>query len=193
MLHQTYHSLRGSSSASEALCFLIWTGGIYADSNGTFGDNQFRFALLSLAACEAPLVLNIGGYRCVFRSVIKDSMSRPALQCNVFQTRFRSNKQSSSVLVSRSGLVCIGRSGTPPGFPYGDRCVFLANDWHASLVRSSIIGSPRSVPDCCAPHMVAMERVCLSVYEHHLPAGRMPGVAAGLAVVTPGGFVDVMR
>ena len=29
-----------------------------------FGDNQFRFALLSLAACEAPLVLNIGGHRC---------------------------------------------------------------------------------------------------------------------------------
>jgi len=42
-----------------------WPGGIYADTSGTFGDNQFRFALLSLAACEAPLVLNIGGYRCV--------------------------------------------------------------------------------------------------------------------------------
>ncbi len=41
-----------------------WAGGIYADTSGTFGDNQFRFALLSLAACEAPLVLNIGGYKC---------------------------------------------------------------------------------------------------------------------------------
>ena len=29
-----------------------------------FGDNQFRYALLSLAACEAPLQLHIGGYRC---------------------------------------------------------------------------------------------------------------------------------
>ena len=28
-----------------------------------FGDNQFRYALLSLAACEAPLQLQIGGYR----------------------------------------------------------------------------------------------------------------------------------
>ena len=49
-----------------------WAGGIYADSSGTFGDNQFRFALLSLAACEAPLVLNIGGYKCVSKD------SRPA-------------------------------------------------------------------------------------------------------------------
>lgn len=40
-----------------------WAGGIYADGGGTFGDNQFRFALLSLAACEAPLVLNVGGYK----------------------------------------------------------------------------------------------------------------------------------
>lgn len=38
-------------------------GGLYTDHNGVFGDNQFRFALLSLAACEAPLVLNIGGHR----------------------------------------------------------------------------------------------------------------------------------
>ena len=29
-----------------------------------FGDNQFRYALLSLAACEAPLQLHVGGYRC---------------------------------------------------------------------------------------------------------------------------------
>jgi hypothetical protein len=30
--------------------------GIYADSNGAYADNQFRFTLLSLACCEAPLV-----------------------------------------------------------------------------------------------------------------------------------------
>ena len=32
----------------------------YGDEHGTFGDNQFRFALLSLAACEAPLVVPVG-------------------------------------------------------------------------------------------------------------------------------------
>ncbi|KAI8464053.1 MAG: hypothetical protein J3K34DRAFT_441759 [Monoraphidium minutum] len=31
--------------------------GLYADENGPYGDNQFRFTLLCLAACEAPLHL----------------------------------------------------------------------------------------------------------------------------------------
>ncbi|CAH9059020.1 unnamed protein product [Cuscuta epithymum] len=52
----------------------------YGDSHGAFGDNQFRFTLLCHAACEAPLVLPLGGYT------------------------------------------------------YGEKCMFIANDWHASLV-----------------------------------------------------------
>ncbi|XXG90032.1 hypothetical protein AAC387_Pa12g1896 [Persea americana] len=52
----------------------------YGDSRGAFGDNQFRFTLLCHAACEAPLVLPLGG------------------------------------------------------FTYGEKCLFLVNDWHASLV-----------------------------------------------------------
>ncbi|KAK7410721.1 hypothetical protein VNO78_01735 [Psophocarpus tetragonolobus] len=56
------------------------SGNPYGDKYGTFGDNQFRFTLLSHAACEAPLVLPLGG------------------------------------------------------FTYGEKCLFLANDWHASLV-----------------------------------------------------------
>lgn len=72
-------------------------GNPYQDSNGVFGDNQFRYALLSLAACEAPLQLHIGGYR----------------------------------------------SGEAPGFPYGDKVVFLANDWHAGLVPTYIVGRYR--------------------------------------------------
>ncbi|KAG4389638.1 hypothetical protein GLYMA_06G129400v4 [Glycine max] len=55
-------------------------GNPYGDTFGTFGDNQFRFTLLCHAACEAPLVLPLGG------------------------------------------------------FTYGEKCLFLANDWHASLV-----------------------------------------------------------
>ncbi|KAK4480486.1 hypothetical protein RD792_013560, partial [Penstemon davidsonii] len=52
----------------------------YGDTFGAFGDNQFRFTLLCHAACEAPLVLPLGG------------------------------------------------------FTYGEKCLFLANDWHAGLV-----------------------------------------------------------
>ncbi|KAK9071662.1 hypothetical protein SSX86_008091 [Deinandra increscens subsp. villosa] len=55
-------------------------GNPYGDDNGAFGDNQFRFTLLCHAACEAPLVLPLGG------------------------------------------------------FTYGQKCLFLANDWHAGLV-----------------------------------------------------------
>ncbi|ONK80542.1 uncharacterized protein A4U43_C01F18980 [Asparagus officinalis] len=55
-------------------------GNPYGDTRGAFGDNQFRFTLLSHAACEAPLVLPLGGYT------------------------------------------------------YGEKCLFLVNDWHASLV-----------------------------------------------------------
>ncbi|XP_021729114.1 starch synthase 1, chloroplastic/amyloplastic-like [Chenopodium quinoa] len=55
-------------------------GNPYGDSFGAFGDNQFRFTLLCHAACEAPLVLPLGGYT------------------------------------------------------YGEKCLFLVNDWHAGLV-----------------------------------------------------------
>ncbi|KAJ4850800.1 Starch synthase 1, chloroplastic/amyloplastic [Turnera subulata] len=55
-------------------------GNPYGDGHGAFGDNQFRFTLLCHAACEAPLVLPLGGYT------------------------------------------------------YGEKCLFLANDWHAGLV-----------------------------------------------------------
>eukprot|EP00884_Botryococcus_braunii_P007478 jgi/Botrbrau1/16731/Bobra.0301s0003.2 len=72
-------------------------GNPYGDQNGVFGDNQFRYALLSMAACEAPLQLPIGGYR----------------------------------------------SGEPPGFPYGEACMFIANDWHASLVPAYLAGKYR--------------------------------------------------
>lgn len=35
-------------------------GGLYSDEFGTYGDNQFRFTLLTVAALEAPLVLPLG-------------------------------------------------------------------------------------------------------------------------------------
>ncbi|KAK9122032.1 hypothetical protein Syun_019649 [Stephania yunnanensis] len=56
------------------------SGNPYGDSVGAYGDNQFRFTLLCHAACEAPLVLPLGGVT------------------------------------------------------YGEKCLFLANDWHAGLV-----------------------------------------------------------
>ena len=48
-----------------ARCSCGSAGNPYADEHGAFGDNVFRYTLLSMAACEAPLLLPIGGYRCV--------------------------------------------------------------------------------------------------------------------------------
>ena len=35
----------------------------YGNAAGTYGDNLFRFSLLCMAACEAPLLLHVGGHR----------------------------------------------------------------------------------------------------------------------------------
>ncbi|XP_019054427.1 PREDICTED: soluble starch synthase 1, chloroplastic/amyloplastic isoform X2 [Nelumbo nucifera] len=64
-------------------------GNPYGDNYGAFGDNQFRFTLLCHAACEAPLVIPLGG------------------------------------------------------FTYGEKCLFLVNDWHASLVPVLLAASYR--------------------------------------------------
>lgn len=34
-------------------------------------------------------------------------------------------------------------SGDPPGFPYGEKVLFLANDWHAGLVPAYLAGKYR--------------------------------------------------
>ena len=58
-----------NASTHNSACTQSWlcnAGNPYADEHGAFGDNVFRYTLLSMAACEAPLVLPIGGYRSVY-------------------------------------------------------------------------------------------------------------------------------
>lgn len=64
-------------------------GNPYGDNYGAYGDNQFRYTLLCHAACEAPLVLPLGGYT------------------------------------------------------YGEKCMFLVNDWHAGLVSALLAAKYR--------------------------------------------------
>ncbi len=55
-----------NAGTHDSACTQSWArnaGNPYADEHGAFGDNVFRYTLLSMAACEAPLVLPIGGYR----------------------------------------------------------------------------------------------------------------------------------
>ena len=59
-----WSSLRSSLwGESEVDAFDAFAGNPYADEHGAFGDNVFRYSLLSMAACEAPLQLHIGGFR----------------------------------------------------------------------------------------------------------------------------------
>lgn len=88
-------------------------GNPYGDAAGVFGDNQFRFSLLSLAALEAPLHLRELGFGREFKS---DEEKR------------RDAAPSSSSSSSSGEVDSLCR-------PFGSRpCTFVANDWHAGLV-----------------------------------------------------------
>ncbi|OIV96836.1 hypothetical protein TanjilG_08697 [Lupinus angustifolius] len=93
-------------------------GNPYGDKFGTFGDNQFRFTLLSYAACEAPLVLPLGG------------------------------------------------------FTYGDKCLFLVNDWHASLVPTLLAAKYR-------PHGVYKDARSILVIHNIAHQGVEPAITYG--------------
>ena len=88
-------------------------GGLYGDQAGAYGDNMFRFCLLSHAACEAPLVLPLGG------------------------------------------------------FTYGQKVLFLANDWHAALVAPLVAARYR-------PHGVYRDARCVFQIHNLLHQGVEP-------------------
>jgi len=89
-------------------------GNPYGDAAGVFGDNQFRFSLLSLAALEAPLHLTDLGFGREFKSDDEKKSSAA------------SSSSSSSSSESEIDANCR---------PFGSRpCTFVANDWHAGLV-----------------------------------------------------------
>ena len=81
----------------------------YGDAKGPFPDNLFRFALLSLAALEAPLLLPL-----------------PPPQ------------QQQEVAASGGGTSSSGSGGPQQGAkawaPYGEDVTFVANDYHTALV-----------------------------------------------------------
>ncbi|KAL8550850.1 hypothetical protein ACS0TY_000073 [Phlomoides rotata] len=91
------------------------SGTPYGDTYGAFGDNQFRFTLLCHAACEAPLVLPLGG------------------------------------------------------FTYGEKCLFIANDWHAGLV-------PVLLPAKYRPHGVYKDARSIIVIHNLAHQGVEPAI-----------------
>ncbi|KAG6412626.1 hypothetical protein SASPL_125309 [Salvia splendens] len=99
----------------------------YGDSFGAFGDNQFRFTLLCHAACEAPLVLPLGGYT------------------------------------------------------YGEKCLFIANDWHAGLVPVLLAAKYR-------PHGVYKDARSIIVIHNLAHQGVEPAVTYKNLGLPPGWY-----
>ncbi|CAN1250784.1 Starch synthase 1, chloroplastic/amyloplastic [Linum perenne] len=99
-------------------------GNPYGDTKGAFGDNQFRFALLCYAACEAPLVLPLGG------------------------------------------------------FTYGEKCLFLVNDWHASLVPVLLAAKYR-------PYGVYKDARCILIIHNLAHQGVEPASTYGNLGLSP--------
>ncbi|CAL1366369.1 unnamed protein product [Linum trigynum] len=99
-------------------------GNPYGDVNGAFGDNQFRFALLCYAACEAPLVLPLGG------------------------------------------------------FNYGQKCLFMVNDWHAGLVPVLLAAKYR-------PYGVYKDARCILVIHNLAHQGVEPAATYGNLGLSP--------
>ncbi|GLC42205.1 hypothetical protein PLESTB_000642100 [Pleodorina starrii] len=112
-------------------------GGLYADEHGVYGDNQFRFTLLCLAATEAPFFLDL--------PIPPQQMDPPR----------PTSTSTTSTSTSADGNGSNGAAASPaaaqqhhqqqqqqqqeqeesiPRSKYGEDVVFVANDWHASLV-----------------------------------------------------------
>ncbi|XP_057546062.1 starch synthase 1, chloroplastic/amyloplastic-like isoform X2 [Amaranthus tricolor] len=105
-------------------------GNPYGDSHGAFGDNQFRFTLLCHAACEAPLVLPLGGYtygdNCLFLVNDWHAGLVPVLLAAKYRP-YGVYKAARSVLVIHN----LSHQGVEPGVTYDN--LGLPSHWYGAL------------------------------------------------------------
>ena len=52
------------------------------------------------------------------------------------------------------------RSGDPPGYPYGEKVLFVANDWHAAMVPSYLAARYRYSQVCASATPVSNLGFC---------------------------------
>lgn len=105
-------------------------GNPYGDENGAFGDNQFRFTILCHAACEAPLVLPLGGYtygqNCLF--LVNDWHA--GLVPMLLASKYRPHgvyKDARSILVIHN----LAHQGVEPAATYHN--LGLPPDWYGAV------------------------------------------------------------
>ncbi|TQD70568.1 hypothetical protein C1H46_043897 [Malus baccata] len=105
-------------------------GNPYGDSFGAFGDNQFRFTLLCHAACEAPLVLPLGGCTYGEKSLFMVNDWHAGLVPLILAANYRPYgvyKDARSVLVIHN----LAHQGVEPGVTYKN--LGLPAEWYGAL------------------------------------------------------------
>jgi hypothetical protein len=123
----------------------------YADEKGPYPDNQMRFTLLTLAACEAPLNLSLApggkGKDKTLYGQVRDGPARSGL---VFETGGRGGEAVCGIAEERPIHRPPAARRRHPAhhhlvtpLPPKQDVTFLANDWHASLVPVYLAGKYR--------------------------------------------------
>ncbi|KAG6484028.1 starch synthase 1, chloroplastic/amyloplastic-like [Zingiber officinale] len=105
-------------------------GNPYGDSSGAFGDNQFRFTILSYAACEAPLVLPLGGYTYGEKSLFVINDWHTSLVSVLLAAKYRPHgvyKDARSVLVIHN----LAHQGVEPAITFSN--LALPTEWYSAL------------------------------------------------------------
>ncbi|MCO5602621.1 hypothetical protein L7F22_056755 [Adiantum nelumboides] len=102
----------------------------YGDTRGAFDDNQFRFTLLCHAACEAPLVLPLGGFtygeNCIFVANDWHAGLVPVLLAAKYR-RFGVYKDARCILAIHN----LAHQGVEPATTYSK--LGLPGDWYGAL------------------------------------------------------------
>ncbi|KAF5182371.1 Glycogen synthase, partial [Thalictrum thalictroides] len=105
-------------------------GNPYGDIHGAYGDNQFRFTLLCHAACEAPLVLPLGGFTYGEKSLFLVNDWHAGLVPVLLAAKYRSHgvyKDARSILVIHN----LAHQGVEPATTYAN--LGLPTEWYGAL------------------------------------------------------------
>ncbi|KAG2500469.1 hypothetical protein HYH03_002036 [Edaphochlamys debaryana] len=165
-------------------------GGLYADVNGVYGDNQFRFTLLSLAATEAPFFLELpvppqqwdppqnpnpkGSPSGSPSNGAANGAAAAAAEALAAAESLEAAAAAADIDVPASVAEAVAavqrelrQEEEVPRTKYTQDIVFVANDWHASLVPVYLAAKYR-------PHGVYTNARCIMAIHNLRHQGVFP-------------------
>ncbi|KAG2432682.1 hypothetical protein HYH02_006667 [Chlamydomonas schloesseri] len=107
-------------------------GGIYSDTNGVYGDNQFRYSLLCLAALEAPFFLELPVPPQQQDPPRSPTAIAAAEAAAAAKAAAAGNGPTAAAIAEIQATV--EAESSVPKTKYGQDIMFVANDWHTSLI-----------------------------------------------------------